>query len=204
MKMERDTRSGRLRMGKQYYLVTKSGLLDVAGMLLEETREAVLTGLTKLMDDSYGKMTSQPAQLAYVQRKDVESLNHETVMGFSRFFSRHDTEHAVIIQWTEDGELFPYLLSDGRLMFFEEALGLIPRERAPAVRDDLLGIVAGNAEASGKGRLLYIPLATLSDREDMLRAAKDLFATVLNDNGYEMVAMLEWTGGKVADRLIVT
>ena len=204
MKMERDTRSGRLRMGKQYYLVTKSGLLDVAGMLLEETREAVLTGLTKLMDDSYGKMTSQPAQLAFVQRKDVESLNHETVMGFSRFFSRHDTEHAVIIQWTEDGELFPYLLGDGRLMFFEEALGLIPRERAPAVRADLLGIVAGNAEASGKGRLLYIPLATLSDREDMLRAAKDLFATVLNDNGYEMVAMLEWTGGKVADRLIGT
>ena len=107
-------------------------------------------------------------------------------------------------QWTEDGELFPYLLGDGRLMFFEEALGLIPRESAPAVRDDLLGIVAGNAEASGRGRLLYIPLATLSDREDMLRAAKDLFATVLNDNGYEMVAMLEWTGGKVADRLIVT
>ena len=191
-------------MATNYYLVTRNGLLDMASMLLEETREAVSTNLQKLVDDSYGKMTSQPAQLAFVQRKDVDSLNHETAMGFSRFFSRHDTEHAVIIQWTEDGELFPYLLGDGRLLFFEEALGLIPRERAPAVRDDLLGIVAGNAEASGRGRLLYIPLATLSDREDMLRAAKDLFATVLNDNGYEMVAMLEWTGGKVADRLIVT
>ena len=110
-------------MTKQFYLVTKNGLLDVASMLLEETCEAVLTGLTKLMDDSYGRMVSQPAQLAFVQRKDVESLNHETVMGFSRFFSRHDTEHAVIIQWTEDGELFPYLLGDGRLNVLRRGAG---------------------------------------------------------------------------------
>lgn len=202
--MERDTRAGRLPLIKQYYLITKNGLLDVNSMLIEETREAVLTNLQKLMDESYGKLSSQPAQLAFVQRKDVESLNHETVMGFDRFFSRHDTEHAVIIQWTEDGELFPYLLGDGRLMNFEDGLGLIPRESVLSVRDDLLGIVAGNAEVSGKGRLLYIPLRTLAGREDMQKTAKDIFATVLSDNGYEMIGMLEWTGGKLADRLIVT
>ena len=40
-------------------------------MLHEETREAVLTNLNRLMDDSYGNMASQPAQLAFVQRPDV-------------------------------------------------------------------------------------------------------------------------------------
>ena len=191
-------------MRKQYYLITKKGLLDVAAMLLEETREAVLTNLNKLMDESYGKMKSQPALLAFVQRPDVEDLNRETAAGFARFFSRHDTEHAVIIQWMEDGEPFPYLLGNGRLLYFEEALGLIPRESSPAVRDDLVKIVAGETEASGKGRMLYIPLSTLSDREDMVNAARELFATVLDDRGYEMIGLLEWTGKKLADRLVVT
>jgi len=188
---------------KQYYLITRNGLLDVASMLLEETREAVLANLEKLVDDSYGKMASQPGQLAFVQRTDVERLSHETAQGFYRFFSRHDTEHAVVIQWTEDGELFPYLLGDGRLLYFEEALGMIPREHAPAVREELRSIVTGDAEASGKGRLLYIPLATLTAREDMLRAAKDLFATVLDDRGYEMIGMLEWTGSNLPDRMVI-
>ena len=89
-------------------------------------------------------------------------------------------------------------------MYFEEALGLIPRESSPAVRDDLVKIVAGETEASGKGRMLYIPLSTLSDREDMVNAARELFATVLDDRGYEMIGLLEWTGKKLADRLVVT
>ena len=72
------------------------------------------------------------------------------------------------------------------------------------MRDDLVNIVTGETEASGKGRMLYIPLATLSDRVDMVKVARELFATVLDDRGYEMIGLLEWTGKKLAGRLVVT
>ena len=192
--MERDTRTGRFQLTEQYYLITRDGLLDVASRLMEDVRDEVLANLRTITDDSYGSLSAQPIQVAAVDGGDIGDFDPETIAGFGRFFDRHDTERAIIARWTEDGETFHYFLGDGRLVFFEEALGLIPRGSVPAVRDNLESIFAGDARPAGMGKLLYVPLTTLATREDMLKAAKDLFATVLDDRGYEMIAMLQWTG----------
>lgn len=200
----RDTRTGRIKLTTKYYLITKDGLLDVASMLMEDVCDEVLANLRTLTDDSYGSLSAQPIQIAAVKGGDIGGFDPETIAGFGRFFDRHDTERAIIARWTEDGETFHYFLGNGRLVFFEEALGLIPRDSVPVVRDNLECIFNGNARPAGMGKLLYVPLTTLATRKDMLKAAKDIFATVLDDRGYEMIAMLQWTGRELPDGLVVT
>ncbi len=191
-------------MAEQYYLITKDGLLDVASMLMEDVCDEVLANLRTITDDSYGSLSAQPIQVAAVDKGDIRGFAPEAIAGFGRFFERHDTERAIIARWTEDGETFHYFLGDGRLLEEEEALGIIPRDSVPAVRDNLEGIFAGNTRPAGIGKLLYVPLTNLATRDDMLKAAKDLFATVLDDRGCEMIAMLQWTGREIPDGLVVT
>ena len=191
-------------MTTKHYLITKDGLLDVASMLLDDVRYEVLANIRTITDDSYGKISAQPVQVAAVDGGDIGELDPETIAGFGRFFERHETDRAIIAQCAEDGETFHYFLGNGRLVFFEEALGLIPRESVPAVRDNLEGIFTSDARPAGVGKLLYIPLRTLATREDMLKATKDLFATILDDRGYEMIGMLQWTGRDLPEGLVVT
>ena len=190
-------------MARNYYLVTKNGLLDVRSMLVDETQEAVRQNLQAVTDNSYGKLQSQELSIVAVDENGLGDLTPESIAGFGRFFERNDLKRCILLEWIEDNEPHYYFLGDGRLIFFEDALGLIPRESVLDVRDDLRKIRADEHTESGRGRTLYISSLTLADREDLLDAAKKLFNTVMSDNGYEMVAVLEWSGTPLTRNLIV-
>ena len=190
-------------VARNYYMVTKNGLLDVRSMLVDETREAVRQNLKAVTDESYGRLQHQELSIVAVDESELSDLAPESIAGFGRFFERNDLKRCILLEWIEDNEPYHYFLGDGRITFFEDALGLIPRESVADVRDDLSKICAGERTERGRGRTLYIPLITLAEREDLLDAAKKVFNTVMGDNGYEMVAVLEWTGTTLTHNLTV-
>ncbi len=188
-------------MTTKYYLITKGGLLDVSTLLREESRDLVLANLRNLTDDSYGKLGPQNVRVALVDEEILATLSPVAIAGFGRFFRRHDVERCFLIEWTEDGEPHHHVIGNGRLVFYEDALGHLPRESVLAVRDELRRVCDGGEAGKGTGRILYLPLRTLDDRQDMVSAAKRVFNTVMSDMGYEMIGVLEWTGEPLNEHL---
>lgn len=188
-------------MTTNYYLITKGGLLDVSTLLRKESRELVLANLRNLTDDSYGKLGPHNVRVALVDEETLAAMSPDTISGFGRFFSRHGVARSFLIEWTEDGERHHHVIGNGRLVFYEEALGPLPRESVLAVRDDLTRVCDGGESGKGSGRILYLPLRTLNDRPDMMSAAKRVFNTVMSDMAYEMIGVLEWTGEPLNEHL---
>lgn len=188
-------------MTTNYYLITKDGLLDVSTLLREESRDLVFANLRNLTDDSYGKLGPQNVRVALVDEEILANLSPEAISGFGRFFSRHDVERCFLIEWTEEGERHHHVIGNGRLVFYEDALGPLPRESVLAVRDELTQVCDGGESGKGTGRILYLPLRTLDERPDMVSAAKRVFNTVMSDMGYEMIGVLEWTGEPLNEHL---
>lgn len=191
-------------MTTNYYLITKGGLLDVSALLREESREQVIANLLNLTDDSYGRLGPQNVRVALVDEDVLATLSPDAISGFGRFFRRHGVERSFLVEWTEDGDPYHHLIGNGRLIFYEEALGPLPRDVVMAVRDELTRVCDGGESGRGIGRMLYQPLRTLDDRGDMVSAAKQVFSTVMGDMGYEMIGVLEWTGEPLSERLRVT
>ncbi len=98
------------------------------------------------------------------------------------------------MEWIEDNQPEHHLLRDGRMVFFEDALGLIPRECVDEVRDYLSRICAGEDANTGTGRILYVNTMTVSTMEGQATATKDALTTVMADKGYQMMGVIEWTG----------
>ena len=180
--------------GKYYYMITTEGLLDVLGTVADESRDAVLEELEQLTNDFYGSMSAQPISIAAVDDKTLSGLTPEAIAGFGRFFQRNGIKRGFMVEWIEDNQPEHHLLRDGRMVFFEDALGLIPRECVDEVRDDLSRICAGEDANTGTGRILYVNTMTVSTMEGQATATKDALTTVMADKGHQMMGVIEWTG----------
>ena len=180
--------------GKYYYLITTEGLLDVLGRVADESRDAVLEALEQLTNDFYGSMSAQPISIAAVDDKTLSGLTPEAIAGFGRFFKRNGIKRGFMVEWIEDNAPDHHLLRDGRLVFFEDALGLIPRECVDEVRDDLSRICASEDANTGTGRILYVTTRMVATRDDLAAATRDAFTTVMADKGYQVMGVIEWTG----------
>ena len=182
-------------MDKHYYIVTKQGILDLEELLAKIDTDSATENLHLIRDVMHLQAEGSPSwKFGLVTRDTLTSMSRDTARGFENLFDRQGIEHIFVAEMEQRPTPLYFLLGRGTYMNYVAALGPVKLEAVVQMREDLRMVCADDGLDTGKGRMLYMPLITLTSSKDAVRQARDLFVTLTHDRGHELVAVLEWTG----------
>ena len=182
-------------MEKHYYIVTKQGILDMEELLAKIDADRATENLHLIREVMHLQAEGSPSwKLGLVTADTLTSMSRDTARGFENFFDRQGIDHIYVAEMEQRPTPLYFLLGRGNYMNYVAALGPVKLEAVPQMREDLRMVCADDGLDTGKGRMLYMPLITLTSDKVAVQKARDLFVTLTHDRGHELIAVLEWTG----------
>ena len=170
-----------------YFLVGKSGLLNIRELLGDKRVDRIYESFGKLFEMEYDFNLFAHVNVAKISEARLTRLSDESAAVMSRVIEAMGVETLSLLEWFEGGGRFFYVAADKGIRRIEEAAsGIVV---TPALEDELHEFCVAGDEQGGLMRICYVPLLTLGDQQ-IGQKGKDVLATHKNSKGFEMIGIL--------------